>query len=506
MNFDIALKGAIEMNKKLLAILLIISISSTLGSYGTIKKELTEQRAPRVDLNTAQQIGYDENGESNDSSKQEFPIDEDKLDEAEVDVETPNVVETEKDPSQRFNDTTKNDKIIKTSGKKYINVKQIDWKVEKGEIETNEPVNKPMVLTYTNNSPYTITSVSIDFKQKDFITNAEFEEFNDIKEKENFTAKEVRSIEITAYNDKFAKPEETVTNSPCFYKFNKKFVENEGHFKAMVPATMRVTYIGFDYKLYTVNYDFASNTITPSSRGPQVMYEFENEKVKKIVPKPIFKSVHTYEDTEKGNYGFVALHVKKEEYDKYVEQCKKRGFFKFADGVKNYYHGTNAKGYQIALMYIPYEEKFRCNIVRRFRRIVWPKVRMSRMLPKPKSTIGQVKYNRSTKFKAYIAYTSKADFIKYVRACKSHGFTGDAHSDGFHYYAVSPSRYELYLKYIGDGMNLMTIQVTRIKSEKPPKNYKPKKPKPKNAPVKPAPTPVPAAPAPAPAPAVAPQA
>ena len=106
-----------------------------------------------------------------------------------------------------------------TGNGKKINITDISWNVDEGIVDGDRYV----LLNYTNNTQYTITSLEITFKEKTDITEDEKETFySDIQQKfevgdEDMETIKSRPISMHAETDRVVNPGESVSNINCYY-------------------------------------------------------------------------------------------------------------------------------------------------------------------------------------------------------------------------------------------------------------------------------------------------
>lgn len=92
-----------------------------------------------------------------------------------------------------------------------------------------------------------------------------------------------------------------------------------------------------------------------------------------------------------------------------------------------------------------------------FGEIKWPNSEISSLLPVPKSSIGEIKWEASYGFVIYLGETSKDEYDSYVEECMAAGFTVDYRKGDDYYYADNEDGYHLSLKYEGDDVIFIRI-------------------------------------------------
>lgn len=84
----------------------------------------------------------------------------------------------------------------------------------------------------------------------------------------------------------------------------------------------------------------------------------------------------------------------------------------------------------------------------------WPSSGLATMLPKPKSTKGEIYANDDDRLSIDVANTSESDFADYVEQCKEKGFTVDAGLSGSTFTAFSKEGHELRVSLLSDEMGI----------------------------------------------------
>ena len=138
-----------------------------------------------------------------------------------------------------------------TKGK--INIEDIAWNIDEGIVDGDRYV----LLSYTNNTEYTITDFKITFKEKAGITEEEKSDFcADIQsdfETSDEDMEEVRSRPISMYaeTNRVLNPGESVSNINCYYYEGYFYLKNIAHYNLVTPDIATLKYIDED-KIFTV--------------------------------------------------------------------------------------------------------------------------------------------------------------------------------------------------------------------------------------------------------------
>lgn len=145
-------------------------------------------------------------------------------------------------------------------------------------------------------------------------------------------------------------------------------------------------------------------------------------------------------------------------YYDYVESCKDFGYVVDAMSDANTYTAFNNDGYKLSLNYssdkimsIHLYEPIKMNT------IIWPVGEIGKILPVPKSNIGDILYEYENSFCAYIGNTSFDDYNEYVSACIKQGFNIDYNRNDNLFYADNADGWRVSISY--EGFNIMKIDI-----------------------------------------------
>lgn len=134
-----------------------------------------------------------------------------------------------------------------------------------------------------------------------------------------------------------------------------------------------------------------------------------------------------------------------EEFDAYVEECKKRGFtFEQYRSIGSF-NAYNEDGTFIKLMYIERTKEFYLDIeaLPEMKEYYWNTKGIAGMLPKPKSTLGFIENESSTHFNIIIGQVDRAAYVDYVAECIDAGFNIDIVDYDDRFSAMNSDGYDL---------------------------------------------------------------
>lgn len=88
----------------------------------------------------------------------------------------------------------------------------------------------------------------------------------------------------------------------------------------------------------------------------------------------------------------------------------------------------------------------------------WATIEPGKLLPIPKSDKGEVTWDDSEYFAAYVADTSKTDYDEYVSQCQDKGFILNYTKNNNSYWADNEDGYKVYLRYEDDFVMFIRIE------------------------------------------------
>lgn len=232
-----------------------------------------------------------------------------------------------------------------------INIDDIVWEVDEGIIDGNRFI----LLNYTNNTPYTIASLEITFKERADITEDEKEAFYlDIQEEFSTSDDEMeqaKSEPISMYTESksVCNAGETVTNVQCFYYRGYYFVKNIEHYKLVEPDIATIRYVDDTDHICTVYYDYMSGKYSLDSKT-DVAYQWPQTQLANAIPKPDTKIVEIEISDEK-SLMLDARGMSLEQFNDYVNECMEMGYTVEAMSHEGFFSADNSDGYNIYLYY-----------------------------------------------------------------------------------------------------------------------------------------------------------
>ena len=236
-------------------------------------------------------------------------------------------------------------KTTSSSPKEKINIKDIAWNVDEGIVDGERCV----LLGYTNNTNYTITSFELTFKEKKNITEEEKSKlYSEVKESCGLTD-EYKNSSISMYADsnQVVSKKESISNVHCCYD-NYYYVKNINHYKLMEPDIATIKYID-NNKVYTEYYDFSAKKYS-LDKETQIANQWSKTELGDKIPKTNAKVVEIIRD-DQINFTFKAYGLSRDQFNAYVEECEKRGYNVDLSYVDGFYSANSKEGYNIKAMY-----------------------------------------------------------------------------------------------------------------------------------------------------------
>lgn len=102
-----------------------------------------------------------------------------------------------------------------------------------------------------------------------------------------------------------------------------------------------------------------------------------------------------------------------------------------------------------------------------FAEFEWPGTDIAKLMPVPKSNVGNIGWSQDYGFVIYVAETSTDDYAAYVAECKALGFTENINSGETWYYADNADGYHVSMKYQGEDVMFVRIDAPPEETPEP---------------------------------------
>lgn len=183
-----------------------------------------------------------------------------------------------------------------------------------------------------------------------------------------------------------------------------------------------------------------------------------------VLPEPSSNRGYIYTNT-KTELRMDISKISSKEYNNYIEECKNSGFTVDSDSMSITYEAYNEDGYHLSLIYAESMEELSINLEAPMdmTEIQWPNSDISKLIPIPKSKVGNISWEGAKGFLIYVSNSTISDYNEYVNACTDKGFTVDYDKGDNFYYADNGNGYHLSLSY--EGNNIMSIRLEESSTE-----------------------------------------
>ncbi|GEM_PF-6834862 len=145
--------------------------------------------------------------------------------------------------------------------------------------------------------------------------------------------------------------------------------------------------------------------------------------------------------------------VSEDDYQEYAQQCFDAGYSVDYGAADHSMVAYNEKGIKLELYYDGDARRMNISLAaaRHFAEIIWPDKGIGAMAPAPSSTIGEVVYNIEEAYCAYVAESSREDYLAYIEACKAHGFNQQISEWGDYFTANDENGNTIIVTYQGNN-------------------------------------------------------
>lgn len=103
-----------------------------------------------------------------------------------------------------------------------------------------------------------------------------------------------------------------------------------------------------------------------------------------------------------------------------------------------------------------------------FSEIQWPDTEIAKLMPVPKSNIGNINWSKDYGFVIYVAETSLDDYAAYVQECEALGFTLECRKGDDYFYADNEDGYHVALNYKEGDVMFVRIDEPKDETTEPP--------------------------------------
>ncbi len=232
-----------------------------------------------------------------------------------------------------------------------VAIEDLEWSVDEGVKDGKRYV----FLTVTNNSDYDLAGVQFDFIQSASASEEDMENYYSWAVKEHELdaedEEEIRSEELSmeASTDRPLRPGETASNIHFHYYHGIMYVMNYEFYSLVEPDLAEIRYIE-NGKIFKEYYDFKSGKYTIDDRTEDAD-EWTNSELGARIPKPDVPVIKEGGRDDEDCFMFNAFGMTIDDFNAYVEECKKLGYTVDPGEFDGFYSADDAEGYNVYLFY-----------------------------------------------------------------------------------------------------------------------------------------------------------
>lgn len=159
------------------------------------------------------------------------------------------------------------------------------------------------------------------------------------------------------------------------------------------------------------------------------------------------------------NLSLYVNNITKSQFADYIKTCKDKGFNIDIEQTGSSFHAYNDAGYKLSLYYYESYKEMHINVdaAMELGTLKWSESELAKLVPVPKSTVGNIEKDDKTSFIAYVGNTTKEDYNDYIISCSNNGFTINSNKTDKQYSAKNEDSYKIYIEYIGNNIMKITI-------------------------------------------------
>lgn len=235
-----------------------------------------------------------------------------------------------------------------------VRIEDIRWSVGEGVADGERCV----LMQLTNDSPYTIVSFKLEFKERSGLTDEQKEQFRSGIEEQLWDSSEFaedyawlrdKPLSMNSETGRLLHTGESVTGVYCYYYDLLFDVRHPEHYDMVAPDIATIRYIDGS-EVRTEYYDFASGTYS-DERSSEPVQSWTDKPIGSVIPKPEAEYLECYTLDYEEWMSFCAHGWSMEQFNAYVEQCKQAGFKLDSMEYEGIYDADSASGYSINMFY-----------------------------------------------------------------------------------------------------------------------------------------------------------
>ncbi len=228
-----------------------------------------------------------------------------------------------------------------------IKIDEIDWTVEESVMYGD----RRLVLSYENNSPFTILYFGVEFAQRDDVTDEQRSVFDEAYANPDYDPGiEPEEMYIVGQGQDYVEPGETSDPISCGLSMAITLPTSD-QLDLMEPSIATIRYAGGDGHIYTEYYDFLNdNYALNKNLTEDVFSEWPDNELAQMVPS-LESSLIKMDDYYDDRIAITVYGLTEDDFSAYVEQIIDAGYTIDADEREAGYDAANAEGYEVGLSY-----------------------------------------------------------------------------------------------------------------------------------------------------------
>lgn len=228
-----------------------------------------------------------------------------------------------------------------------IKIDEIDWTVEESVMYGD----RRLVLSYENNSPFTILYFGIEFAQREDVTDEQRAVFDEAYANPDYDPGiKPEQMYIAGQGQDYVEPGEASDPISCGLSMALTLPTSE-QLDLMEPSIATIRYAGGDGHIYTEYYDFFNDNYSLNKNLTEDVYsEWPDSELAQVVP-GLESPLITVDDYLDDVVYIKAYGLTEDDFTAYVGQVKDAGYTIDAYESGTMFDAANADGYRVSFSY-----------------------------------------------------------------------------------------------------------------------------------------------------------
>ena len=187
-------------------------------------------------------------------------------------------------------------------------------------------------------------------------------------------------------------------------------------------------------------------------------YDWNEIVLSDLVAKPT-SAYGVIEHNSESGFEIEVKNISPKEFLAYIEDCKAKGFTVDAEKSERHFEAYNKDGYKLSIDYDESKKLMDISVEaeKEFGTLKWSDSEMAKLIPIPKSGVGEIISDSEDSFSVYVGETTLDDYNAYVAECEKNGFAVDTQKEEKHFYAKNSSAYALTVDYKGNNVIYINV-------------------------------------------------